>query len=296
MNNCCADIEDMCMSARHTVLYIAIGCARNADQQYPPFLKIFPERAHLCFWIDPLLEEPPECVATAAATAATAATVSIREYWSWEPESPTRIVIDRLCRTAESMDHILIVQDYTGHDIRPYYPWYAAPKALERIVFDIHGTAGDCYPPISTTRLYRTPLGLLQPPYMTLQSMPPEEVAKHANIRTIIILDWFWRLWCKQRQGISPSEWWTPEHAIQPLLRSYGFFDSHAGDTFAIDCVLHLAIADLCAVASVPTISLSDPDFVRHLRTTRDTIVSASASPSPSASASTSSQNKEHDT
>jgi hypothetical protein len=171
-------------------IYLAIGCANNATQQFPPFLASSPHP--LCILVDPALEK---AVATSDGLMAPPPICERRE-WNWTSAEDKRL-LDTLCSYAISTRTRLIVQDYTGTDFRIYYPLdrFPAKQLLNHVLFDCTHSPeeGSCYVDFGRVSVPLRPDGtFVQPCYEPLHRLrgvlKSEHLARERAHRRDILL------------------------------------------------------------------------------------------------------------
>jgi len=258
----CADIEEISWNA--SVVYIAIGCARSACQQYPALLHS--EQNVTCFWIDPTLEEPP---LGSVALSSNTTWIPIREEWSWLSHKP---MLMRICSQILKNKRLLIVQDFTGADIRSHYPTQLSRDVLNHIVFDVNDTEGDCFPNMDAARLYRDPTtgSLQQPAYMTLVAMQAAgiPIEQHLHSRKELCRFWAWKVYRQLAGHEEYRDWCRPEIAgcrLHPLFRAYGSFEFTL-TAAELGAVLRAAAHDIAAITHEPVADPDSADFSEQLR------------------------------
>ena len=196
------------------LIYVAIGCARNAEQQCPP--QVHSWTGHkLCILIDPILESPPLAHSSDNITV-----IPVYRNFEWAEQGDNDF-IRALCRyTMTRTNAHMIVQDYTGTDIYPYYP---GPDFSKRVLFDITYSDGGCYVDFSTVQILRDAGGdFIQPHFTTLTKLArlpatvrKPEVMKRRNA-IINYLHYYYRT---KKHGYPPEDWlFTVERKLQPLV------------------------------------------------------------------------------
>lgn len=180
------DIYRFCEFHRPNVIYVAIGCSqkrheygKHSPQECPPFVRSWqtntghPATA-VCILIDPDLEEDLYVLRDLTdAELAHTKIITVRRELHWSDPADTAF-IRALCELAiNEPDTYLIVQDYSGEDIRRHYPLdrFDSPSLLRKVVFDVGYMDGGCWLDFDKVRLERDASGgFLQPPYMPLSS------------------------------------------------------------------------------------------------------------------------------
>ena len=180
------DIYRFCKYQQPDLIYVAIGCSqkrheygKHSPQECPPFVRDWIARVGesalaVCILIDPDLEEDLYVLRdlTDDELAHTKIITARRELcWS---NLDDKAFIRSLCDLAvNEPDTYLIVQDYSGEDIRRHYPldWFDRSTLLRKVVFDVGFMEGGCWLDFDKVRLKRdADGGFLQPPYMPLSS------------------------------------------------------------------------------------------------------------------------------
>jgi len=193
-------IVSHCKDTKPAIIYLGVGCANAPLQQYPPFLKDF-KTPQVCILIDPRLEEElvherPEGVTF----------FHLRRFFDWENESD---FIATLC------EEQMIAQDYTGDDIRKYYPLQRfGPPLLKKVLFDVAYSDGACYLDHSAVQIFYKDGGFVNPIHEPLVSMypyiPKELIQRIAKERNNAIYNVF-ALYNIQRGREEAQAWCTPE-------------------------------------------------------------------------------------
>ncbi len=287
------DILLMCEATQPAYIYLAIGCAlghyaegQGSPQQYPPPIAALPGRK-ICILVDPGLESPPRAYAqvgipTDAATArhATHGEVTFipvrREFhwpvpWSREEHQPaiqydTQLINGLIALTKRPGSPTrLIVQDYSGTDIRPFYPHDAPPA---RVLYDMTGRDGGCFIDFDAVRIHQTPTGdFIQPPYQPLRTLQPvlshDEFRAIADHRSGLLANYAHRYYRIMR-GVEPPRDWATPHTIglrlAPLFVAYAL-PPNVRDPANLYALLSAALYDFAAVAG----DYMDDDAIRQL-------------------------------
>lgn len=225
-------------------VYVSIGCAGSADQQYPPFLRSLPG-SKLCFLIDPRLEETPVCYTSPDATATF---VEIRDYFDYN--EPT---LHGLCAHAITTHTKLIVQAFTGEDLRHRYPLQRfGPPLLDHVLFDFTYSEGGCFVDFSKIRLLLKPdYTFLQPLYSPLATFKHHKAVllQELESRYTLIFHYVLNLYQVQTGKKEPREWYSPE-VILPRLGALcvAYNVPHTTDTDHLLLLLIETFADLSHV------------------------------------------------
>ena len=241
MNQILETVKQRCA----TWVYLAIGPAHSAEQQYPPFFRGLPG-TKLCFLIDPRLEEKPLCYEIPDPMAAF---IEIREYFDYNEPA-----LHGLCAHALSTGTKLIVQAFTGEDIRYKYPLQRfGPRLLDHVLFDFTYSEGGCFVDFSKVRLLLKPDGtFLQPLYSPLAIFQhhKEVLLKELEARYTLIYHYILNLYQVQTGQKEPRDWYSPE-VILPKLASIcvAYNVRQTTDTDHLLLLLTEAFADLSHVA-----------------------------------------------
>jgi hypothetical protein len=141
------------------LIYVAIGPARNAEQQLPPQIRAWPGQK-ACILIDPLLESPP-----LVHSGGDAVIIPVYRCFEWADQADVDL-IRALCRFVMGRTNAhMIVQDYSGDDIYPYYP---GAEFLPRVLFNMTYGEGSCYVDFATVQILRDRHGdFIQPHFAT---------------------------------------------------------------------------------------------------------------------------------
>jgi len=233
MNN--NDIIAFCKEHEPTVIYLAIGPAHSAPQQYPPFLNEI-EGKQICLLFDPRMEDPLSAFVADDTPLVmendNVTLISMPRHFAWDQDDD-RSFVHELCKIAiEGTNRRLIVQDYTGRDIREDYPLHIfGEPLLRRVLFDVTYVNSGCFVDFTQVRLYRRPNGdFLQPFYDRISALLPyvskdtlAAVIQDRNSRLVYNAMRLYRVLCGTEEA---PEWCTEEavfQKIRPLLLTYGF-------------------------------------------------------------------------
>ena len=264
-------INDECETG--SIIYVAIGCSveryapsKHPPQQYPPYLHAF-NCPQICVLIDPRLEMPPRAYADVAAVAATA-TKSISgditilpviedyNHTSYYGES-TSWFLDKLSQLCLTKRVQLIVQDFTGTNIHPFYPIHHGRKILKKVLYDPTYKDGNCDPDMSAIKVFRDEEGgFIQPMYSPLNELRwvSHDVFKaQFKLRTYPTLNMLLRLYKIMRGFAEPKDWCT-EATVETHLRYYSFiYDITSGDfTSRLRQTLMASLKDICIMSGKP--------------------------------------------
>lgn len=247
-----------CMEERPSVIYVGIGCSlgwnqndlSQLQQQYPAILATFPE-PRVCILIDPLLEYPPRATMSSPApvpilnhpayTRSTAPIVkqgttffSIYHDFDFTRNYDAEFLHNLCSQCVETKgDTKLIVQDYTGRDIRPYYPTDIFGEAIRPFVlYDMTYRDPGCYVDFSTVHVLRDESGnFIHPSHCTLRKI--RQVARvgsrilqdEIKRRTDIVINYLYRRYAVQAGYKEPADWCSPANIavhLQQLIPAYG--------------------------------------------------------------------------
>ena len=231
------DIADFCKIQKPAMIYLAVGPANAPLQQYPPFLGDF-AKPQVCILLDPRLEEELTHERPDGVTF-----FYLRREFNWEDEQP---FIHELCQIPESK---MIAQDYTGCDIRVYYP--LAPPLLKKVLFDVAYSDGSCYLDFNTVQIFHTEDGgfvnpLQEPLVQSRRYITAELAKKIANERNAAIY-YVFALYAAQKGRGEQLDWCTPE---QIMRRAGWFFTIHGLPPLSVEELLTAHIMDLAAIVS----------------------------------------------
>jgi hypothetical protein len=277
------DILSMCEATQPAYIYLAIGCALGhyaegggTPQQYPPPIAALPGRK-ICILVDPGLESPPRSYAQVGIPDPTAATqhqhvthgdvtfIPVRREFHWpvpwahaehQPaiQHDARFIDGLIALTKRPGSPTrLIVQDYAGTDIRPFYP-HTAPPA--RVLYDMTGRDGGCFVDFAAVRIHQTPTGdFIQPPYellRTLQSiLPADELRAVVEQRSRLLTDYAHRYYRIMRGVEPPRDWASPQAIglrLAPLFVAYSL-PPNVRDPANLFALLSDALCDFAVVA-----------------------------------------------
>ena len=282
--NACQDIP---LSAGD-LIYVAIGCsqkwyltsgATGSAQEYPPFVAGWFSRK-LCILIDPDLEEEPDGISRAGGATATLPDcmpltlehvrrpeitfVALRKNFRWRDEGSQecRAFLNSLIqRCLQPGGPHMIVQDYSGADIRPYYPLETFGHPLmSRVLYDITGGDPGCFVDFSKYRIIRDSNGHFVQPQLTplwkLKAFAVKGKAFEdlAFQRYSLALDAAARCWRAQNGRDEARDWYAPAlvaERIRPLLYAYGIPPQLAkaanGDLLIPFSAVEEPVFDFCA-------------------------------------------------
>jgi hypothetical protein len=236
------DIAEFCKTQNPALIYLAIGPANAPLQQYPPFLANYP-KPQLCILFDPRLEEELTHEKPDGVTF-----VYLRRNFDWEHETA---FIDDLCQIPSAK---VIAQDYSGADIRKYYPLSRlGPSILKKVLFDVTYSDGNCGFDFSTVQIFHTDDGgfvnPLQVPLADSIHYITNELASTIAKERNIAIQFVFALYSIQAGREEPRQWCTPTNI---MWRAGWFFQIHGLAPLAIEELLVAHFLDLVAVVSEP--------------------------------------------
>jgi hypothetical protein len=282
----------------HTVqpalIYLSIGCANAAEQQFPPQVKDWPGHK-LCILIDPRLESPPLAFPdyphsrnayTYDDINTTVVPMAAHFYWPCyltrgydvcDAEVEKHIdFLEKLIvlTTAALPDTHLIVQDYSGTDIRPYYPLdkFERPTLCRRVLFDMTYGDGCCFVDFSKAHIYRNPGSndFIQPLYerLTHLPVPPDMLHTLMESRHRLVNYYLMPFYRIQRGWAESRDWCTADKVFAQtctLFAVYSLPVTTNNVRTLIATVLHDSIVAAGKATSHDLIEeiLEDPDMKR---------------------------------
>ena len=242
------------------LLYVGIGCslghyppAKHPPQQYPPYLRDF-SCQQICVLIDPKLEMPPRVFGDIRGDVTILPIVDSYHHTSQYGDSTAWFLegLAKLCAGPGTRVQ-MIVQEFTGTDIQPFYPLHLGCNILKNVLYDPTYGSCDCacWPNFSTI-LRDAEGGFIQPAYSPLyplRSLVPRDIflVQHRK-RTFPIVGILSRLY-KNLRGIGEvMEWCTVEKQAY-IIQYYSFiYGVSTGTTVAqLRDVLIGAVKDICA-------------------------------------------------
>ena len=254
------------IAAQPALIYFAVGPAHNPLQQYPPFMKDLPG-PHVCIYMDPYMEVYPAAYADLPAAAAGQAIVrrpgqpityiTVRRFYDWTAHESDRHFLLDLCRlTMETPGRRLIVQAFTGADIRFHYPLNIFGADLfDRVLFDFTYKDGGCFVDFTEVKLLLKDDGaFVQPHYQPLTAIQGYVSRKllgyHVKSRCESVSTYIKRFY-RILKGQEPERDWCSDavarrHA-RPLQIIYGL--PPGMDASDLEQLLRLFLFDLCAVS-----------------------------------------------
>jgi hypothetical protein len=229
-------ITNFCKDTKPAIIYLGIGCANAPLQQYPPFLKDF-GKPQVCILIDPRLEEELTHERPDGVTF-----FHLRREFDWDAEGD---FVASLC------ENQIIAQDYSGADLRNYYPLQRiGPQLLKTALFDVAYGDGACYLDFSAVQIFHKDGGFVNPIHEPLASVsfhiPKELARKIANERNVAI-QFVFSLYSIQKGREEARAWCTPEN----ILRRAGWmFPLFGLPVLSLEELLVAHIIDLAATVS----------------------------------------------
>lgn len=235
------------------MIYVSIGCAldwnkdpQQIQQQYPAILDTFPGQ-RVCILIDPSLEYPPKATRSAPVSSSLPipppaydtrpSTPIVKDgvvffpvYRAFEFTHPQDAeFLHTLCSLCVETNGAtkLIVQDYTGRDIRPYYPTDIFGDAIRPwILYNMTYRDSGCYVDFSTVHVLRDPAGnFVHPECLSLRQI--RQIAPTGSRilrdemkeRTDLVCNYLYRRYAVQAGYKEPADWCSPANVIIHLRR-----------------------------------------------------------------------------
>jgi hypothetical protein len=219
---------------------------------------------HICILIDPALEDPltherPD----------NAQFFYLRRYLEWESDADTEFVAE-LCKLVLAIPMAqMIVQDYSGANLRRYYPLQRFPQILHKVLFDVTYADGSCYVDFSAVNIIRRPDGgFVNPVFEPLDTIRPyisqELLVRVAKERNIAI-QFVHSLYSIQNGTEEPRHWCTQETIrwrADWLFVAYGLRLDQLKD------LLTVYLIDLAAAAN----ATMTPEYVSEIIGSKDYI------------------------
>ena len=234
-------IAEFCKIQKPAMIYLAVGPANAPLQQYPPFLRDF-AKPQVCILLDPRLEEELTHERPDGVTF-----FYLRREFNWEYEQP---FIHELCQIPEGK---MIVQDYTGCDIRVYYPLAKfGPALLRKVLFDVSYSDGGCFPDFNAIQIFRTENGSgfvnpLQEPLAASRRYITADLAKKVARERNNAIYYVFALYSAQKGREEQLYWCTPD---QIMRRAGWFFPVHGLPPLSVEELLIAHIMDLATIVS----------------------------------------------
>lgn len=281
------------------LIYVAIGCSQahypptgGTPQQFPPFVAAHAGHK-ICIWIDPGLEAEPRGFQNAGlppqplpdnmiADVGFATFIPLRKNFAWPNHwgtdsevGPCMNFMDELCRLCvhPASTASMIVQDYSGTDIRQFYPLDRfGYSLLPKVLYDVTYKDSGCFVDFAKVHILRNNDGFVQPAYSPMWSLAT--IAGAASImnaemgdRYNMLINYVWRLYKIQTGREVPRDWCTPDVVEMRARRLYLAYGIQQGDTSTptLRRLLIEGISDFCAVVGhyqtdAETTSLIDGD------------------------------------
>ena len=233
------DIEVHATATKPELIYVAIGCALGhhppngthlSPQQLPPFVQ-HATGQRLCVLIDPMLEEPPRQKPLADATPGVTL-ISLRQPFQFEDPTHSAFLhsLIHLAVASESRTR-LIVQDYSGRDILPYYPIDTyGPRLTARVLYDVTYNDGGCFVDLDKVAIFHEANGnFLNPVYLPMWRFKGVRGAA-ITIQTQLTKRESALFYAHRYYGYltgtrPPRDWNTPERLsllLKPMFYAYG--------------------------------------------------------------------------
>ena len=259
------EIATFCEASEPDIIYLAIGPSGSPDQQCPPFLR-HPDLDLICILVDPHLEDPPVAYKDLGPGAAAVPLmvvgnvtyIPLRRFFHHHANatSPDDIILlHRLCFVAlNSRKTRLIVQDYSGSDLRRLYPLdLFGPELLGKVLFDFSYRDGECFVDFSKVRLLTRGPQFVQPHYETLAAIAPyctlDQLKFQVVERTETMSVYVKRLY-RIQNGQEPERDWCTLDVVKSrsdrLCRIYGLPQDTGNAT--LEKLLAAFLFDMCAV------------------------------------------------
>jgi len=228
-------IEDEFKKGGTLVIYVAIGCSaahhlpgRHAMQQYPPYLREF-SYPQICVLIDPALEMPPRAYEDVPDSTGDITFLPIQQGFHHDSrygETSTAWFLEKLVGMC-NVRVKLIVQEFTGGDLRLRYPMHLGFTILKHVMYDPCYSDGSCSPDLDAIRIYRDAEGgFIQPVYSPLhevRDIVTRDVLKmqfQVRYNSIVhMIMRFYRILCGREE---PRDWCTLER-VAPHLMYYSY-------------------------------------------------------------------------
>ena len=249
------EIATFCEASEPLIVYLSIGCAGSPEQQHPPFLKAISEGCEqICILMDPLLEDPLTFTVVDKFTY-----IPLRRHFR-HGHNEEAIFLNRLCFTAMmSRNTRLIVQDYSGFDLRSIYPLSIfGPELRQKVLFDFTYADGGCFVDFSTVRLLvREGGSFVQPHYEPLAAIAPYTTAAQLQFqireRHECMTLYVKRLYRIQRDQEPERDWCTAAIVAPKIARLCGLYGLPATtETDVLEKLLLAYLLDICALGGTP--------------------------------------------
>jgi hypothetical protein len=261
------EIARFCEASEPVLIYLAIGSAGSKEQQHPQFLKAI-GGPQICILVDPHLEDPPAVYSDLGPAAAAVPLmvidnvtyIPVRRFFEHHSNAKTTddiLLLHRLCYIAvASQTTRLIVQDYSGKDLRTLYPVDLFGFDLRpKVLFDFTYRDGGCYVDFSKVRLLcRGSHGsFVQPHYESLEAIKPYcthdqitfQVVERAEFMSVYVK----RLYRIQNGEEPDRDWCTSPDALAKIARLCAIYGlPQTTDNGTLEKLLSAFLFDLCAV------------------------------------------------
>jgi hypothetical protein len=247
------------------LVYVAIGPSQafsepetRTPQQYPPAIAAWPGHKVIIL-IDPLLETPVHAHELIAAAGHTETTTvfEFRSSFCWKNQADATFLFS-LCEAALD-DHgpHVIVQAYTGRDIRDAVPIdFFGEQLLTKVLYDMTYSDEGCRPDLSRVNILRDANGhFIQPFFEPLWALrargtPSALLKAEADARLYILTNYVHRLYRIKAGREEFRDWCTDEVVAQKADRLRYAYGIPAPVT-AIDALTKLiaeALFDFCSI------------------------------------------------
>jgi hypothetical protein len=256
------DILAYCKTKNPALIYVGIGCAQghyapdNEDhwaQEYPPVLATETRGYRIAILIDPALERPVRALRDVGLDGSHdlvedsrcgISFICVRHLFHWPRTydsplaGPHTAFMNQLCELAVYSESTqLIVQDYTGVDIRPYYPLdqFNHNKLKDRVLYDMTYSSGGCSVDFTKVTVLRRANGdFIQPHYTPLHTLsvlgiPSAIIVAEATNRREIMELFIHRYYHVLNGNKEPRHWCTEDHVMNAatyLFYTYGLIPS----------------------------------------------------------------------
>jgi hypothetical protein len=243
------------------LIYIAIGPARNAEQQLPPQIRGWPGQK-LCILIDPALESPPLVCSTDDIEI-----IPVYRNFYWKSPDDANF-IHTLCQYVMGRTNAhMIVQSYAGDDIYRHYPGH---EFLPRVLFDMTYGDGACYIDFASVQILRDREGnFIQPHFATFaqlrkQTIPVQVRANEVMARRRALINYLHYYYHMRTNGLPSKDW--DNVVCANILQYVDQFALIYDQPFSLD-VNNLRNLIECATLDLSTATNSDitPEDLRAL-------------------------------
>lgn len=304
------DILRYCDYHQPDLIYVAIGCSQkrhqygqHSPQECPPFVRAWQTRdghpAHVvCIFIDPDLEDDLYVLHDLTDEELTRTRIiTMRCEFNWSEPIDAAFAHGLCHMVLHAPDMYLIIQDYSGQDLRRHYPIDRfGPALLDKAVFDVAYMEGGCWLDFDKVRLERdaTTGAFLQPPYMPLSRAiavaSPEVIRFLAERRYYTLVSYVFgyyrhpaeRDWCtphdvvgKLREICAPAAYGVPVSVTKKNLRTLAV---RMVEDFAKTAGATLSAAEIEEMIDEPTEKVL-PAAVSTLRAMINDAVSVASGP-----------------